>query len=172
MIGSHIHWLGFIDGELFCSSNVVNSLVNLIDEVKPRVIFAMWPIDRHPDHIMAGSAAMMAARKCDFRGEFYFYEEIFQSKGFTPVYFVDVSLVAEKKWEYLRKYACQNRNDWMLGMEQMAAKVRGNNTFHLVQSAEVFAPLPGGVMQGAQYVFSELPRAAERRPCIEGGDSK
>ena len=34
-----------------------DSLVKLIGEVKPRVIFGMWPIDRHPDHMMAGSAA-------------------------------------------------------------------------------------------------------------------
>ena len=46
LVGSTVHWLGFMDGELYATPEACAAVSNLVAELKPRAIFAMWPIDR------------------------------------------------------------------------------------------------------------------------------
>jgi len=163
-IGSTVHWLGFTDGELYATPEACRAVAGLIGELKPRAIFAMWPIDRHQDHSMAGTIALKAMRLAKYAGEFYYYEQVYGSKGFVPMHFVDVTDVVEEKQKYVRCNVCQNQDDYMNGVEMEGSKGRGYKCFYDTgrEHAECFAPLSGFLTQGPRCIFSELPRAKPR----------
>ena len=158
-LGSTVHWLGFTDGELYATPEACKAVADLITELKPRAIFAMWPIDRHQDHAMAGAAALKAARLTKYSGEFYYYEQVYGSKGFVPMHFVDVSAVIDLKQRYVRCHKCQNADDYMNRVEMEGAKGRGYKAFYDRgrRYAECFAPLSGFLTQGSRCIFNELP---------------
>ena len=165
LVGAKVHWLGFHSGgRLYATPEACQAVASLISDLKPRAVFAMWPIDRHQDHSMAGTIALKAAMLAEFRGEFYYYEEVYGSKGFVPSFFVDVSAVADEKRKYLRCHESQNNNDYLLNVEMHGAKGRGYQSMYFGgrEFAECFAPLSGFLMQGSRCIFGELPPAP---PC-------
>lgn len=159
LIGAKVHWMGLQDGRVYATPEACKDLSELILRLRPRAIFAMWPIDRHQDHSMAGTIALKAAMLAGFNGEFHYYEEVYGSKGFVPVHYVDVTAVAERKWEYIRCYKSQNAKDYLLNVEAHGAKGRGYQAMYRKGRGyvECFVPLPGFRVQGTKCIFSELP---------------
>lgn len=158
LVGAHVHWLDFVDGALYATPEVCRTLADLICEVKPRAIFTMWPIDRHQDHSMTGTITLKAATLSGYKGEFYYYEEVYGSKGFVPVHFVDVTKVIQQKQQYVRCYVSQNANDSLNLVEMCGSQGRGYKCMYVPgrQHAECFAPLSGFLTQGHHCIFSEL----------------
>ena len=165
LVGAKVHWLGFQDGRLYATPEACKAVADLISEVKPRAIFSMWPIDWHQDHSMAGTITLKVAMLAKFKGEFYYYEEVYGSKGFVPMHFVDVSAVADVKRKYLRCHESQNARDYLLNVEMHGAKGRDYQSMYLGGNdelfAECFAPLAGFQVQGSRCIFSELPSRNE-----------
>lgn len=108
---------------------------------------------------MAGTITLKAAMLAGYKGEFYYYEEVWGSKGFTPVHFVDVTKVVAEKQRYARCHVCQNANDSMNRVEMEGSHGRGYKCMYVPgrQHAECFAPLSGFLTQGHPCIFSELP---------------
>jgi LmbE family N-acetylglucosaminyl deacetylase len=158
LVGAKVHWLGFQDGRLYATPEACRAVADLVAAVKPRAIFSMWPIDRHQDHSMAGTITLKGAMLAKFKGEFYYYEEVYGSKGFVPMHFVDVSSVAEMKRKYLRCHESQNDGDYLLNVEMHGAKGRGYQAMYSGgrEFAECFAPLAGFHVQGSRCIFNEL----------------
>ena len=168
LVGAKVHWFGCKDGQLYATPDVCQALADLILELKPRVIFTLWPIDRHLDHAMAGMITLKAMKLAQYDGEIYFHEVsgLSGSKGFSPVYYVDVTALEDFKRKYSRCYASQNSNDHLVTMVMAAAKSRGDQT-HFPKGArlaECFAPLTGFRLQGKPCIFNELssPKGGER----------
>ena len=163
LVGAKVHWLGFVDGQLYATPEACQAVANLIAELNPRAVFAMWPIDRHQDHSMAGTITLKGAMLAKFKGEFYYYEEVYGSKGFVPAHYVDVSSVAEDKWRYVRCHESQNAKDYLCRVEMHGAKGRGYQAMydHSRPYVECFEPLPGFQVQGARCLFTELPQTRE-----------
>ena len=159
LIGAKVHWLDYCDGALYATPEACKDVADLIRQLKPRAIFAMWPIDRHQDHSMAGTITLKAAMLAGYKGEFYYYEEVWGSKGFSPVHFVDVTKVVAEKQRYVRCHVCQNANDSMNVVEMEGSHGRGYKCMYVPgrQHAECFAPLSGFLTQGHSCIFSELP---------------
>ena len=158
LVGSTVHWLGFMDGELYATPEACAAVSNLVAELNPRAIFAMWPIDRHMDHSMAGTITLKGARLAGYTGEFYWYEQVYGSKGFVPMHYVDVTSVIDDKQRYTRCHVCQNANDYMNKTEVHGARSRGYQSFYTSgrRYAECFAPLLGFKVQGTKTIFAEL----------------
>ena len=157
-LGATLHWLDEVDGSAYASSNACDRLAALIRELKPRAVFGHWPIDCHADHVMAGAALQKAAVLAGFRGEYYFFEEGLQSKGFPPTYYVDITRVRDEKARIVRLYACQNPDDSLVKFEVEPVNTAraGQMRFRpWMGSAEVFAPYPG-TAQGTRILFTEL----------------
>ena len=166
LVGAKVHWLGFQDGRLYATPEACKAVADLVAEVKPRAIFSMWPIDRHQDHSMAGTITLKGAMLAKFKGEFYYYEEVYGSKGFVPMHFVDVSSVAEEKRKYLRCHESQNDGDYLLNVEMHGARGRGYQAMYSGgrKFVECFSPLAGFHVQGSRCIFNELssPKGGER----------
>lgn len=158
-IGAKLHWLDEIDGEAYASKESCERLAALLKEIRPRAVFAHWPVDVHTDHVMAGAAALRAVFLSGLRPEIWFFEETYQAKRFVPDVFVDISSVYDKVWESLRLYECQYRDG------SMERRRKGSADFYGWHSAkydgrgksEGFMRFVQP-MQGETSVFSELPK--------------
>ena len=164
-VGAKLHWLDEVDGEAYACRETCEKLAAIMKELKPRAVFAHWPVDIHTDHVMAGAAALRAVFLSGLKPEVYFFDEEYQAKGFVPDRFVDITDVAERKYEILRNYRCQYRDGGIERRKRAGDMVNGMHTAILsLGSAEGFKALYPP-LQGERDVFSELPRTprAERK---------
>ena len=157
-LGAKLHWLDQVDGDSWVTKETCQKLAQLIEKIKPRAIFGHWPVDIHMDHMMSAASLQKAARMTGFSGEFYFFEESFDSKGFPDIFYVDITSVAEEKKRLIRLYECQNAEDGMCKEEMRNSRNRAIRMwpFRSDGYAEAFAPF-GGRAQGP-CIFAEIPR--------------
>ena len=157
-IGAKLHWLDEIDGEAYAGRETCHRLAAIMKDVKPRAVFAHWPVDIHTDHMMAGAAAVRAVFLSGLKPEVYFFDEVYQAKGFVPDCYVDITEVRERKTEILRMYKCQYRDGGIERRNIAGDMVSGMRTAILsLGYAEGFkAMFPQ--LQGERSIFSELPR--------------
>ena len=155
------HFIDEINGLAFASQEACERMAKLIGELKPRAIIMHWPIDIHMDHMMSAATLQKAARMTGFKGEYYFFEESYDSKGFPDVFYVDITSVAKEKERLIRLYVCQNTNDGMCVEEMQNSSRRALRMwpFRMGGYAEAFAPYVGRP-QGS-CIFAELPRDPE-----------
>jgi len=158
-LGAKVHTVDERDGEAYATRESVDRLVRILREVKPRAVFAHWPIDVHADHVMSFAAVMKAARIVDCPFEMYFFQYTVNSKNFPATIFVDITSVAEEKWRIIRLYASQNPGDAMCQEEMITSRrlAAGMWPPNPKGYAEAFAPLAGSP-QGPS-IFTEIQRA-------------
>jgi N-acetylglucosamine malate deacetylase 1 len=96
------------------SSQVLAVLIQLIREMRPRIILAPYWEDRHPDHEATGrivkEACFFAGVVKKGEGEPYRPTRLFYymlSYPFTPAFVLDISDVWERKMEAIRAYQTQ-----------------------------------------------------------------
>ena len=161
LAGAKTHWFDEVDGDCYANREVCRKVADLLKELKPRAVIAMWPLDRHLDHVMSSACIQKAIGIAGMqdRIELYFMEEAYDSRTFVPAYYVDVTEVADQKREFIRKHACQNANDSMcrLEMEDGASRAqRCASWAYGGRQVERFAVF-GGKPQGSRCIFNELP---------------
>lgn len=155
-LGAKLHWLDEIDGEAYANRQTCRKLADLIRELKPRAVFAHWPVDIHSDHVMAGAAALRAIFLSGLKPEVYFFDEAYQSKGFVPDRYLDIADVVERKYEILRMYKSQCRDGGMERRQKAYDEVNSMRTAMLgTGGAESFKALFPS-LQGQNDIFSEL----------------
>ena len=106
--------VGLPDGRLGTDAQHRDAVIRLIREVRPAVVLAPYPEDRHPDHGAAGrmareasflaGVAKVGAGEPHRPGRVYHY---MLHHPFTPSFVVDVSSVWERKWSAVTSYESQ-----------------------------------------------------------------
>jgi bacillithiol biosynthesis deacetylase BshB1 len=118
--------LGLPDRGLASLPAQLDRIVAAIRRYRPRIVFAPYPVDRHPDHVQCGKMAEEAVFNAKLRrympGEpawtaemLYFY---FINDAHTPQLVVDITDVQEIKMNALRAYRSQfepaaGQADWV-----------------------------------------------------------
>ena len=167
-VGAKLHWLDEVDGEAYACRETCEKLAGILKDLKPRAVFAHWPVDIHTDHVMAGAAALRAVFLSGLKPEVYFFDEEYQAKGFVPDRFVDITDVAERKYGILRNYKCQYRDGGIERRKRAGDMVNGMHTAILSDgSAEGFKALYPA-LQGERDIFSELPRTKRSERKFQG----
>jgi len=87
---------------------------NIIDQVKPHIVFAHSSKDGHQDHRNAGLAALSAARNTK---KVLLYESPAALKEFCPQVFVDVGSTFDIKMEALKAFGSQVSKVYFKGNE-------------------------------------------------------
>lgn len=171
-VGATLHWLDEVDGEAYACRETCRRLADIIKELKPRAVFAHWPVDIHTDHVMAGAAALRAVFLSGLKPEVYFFDEIYQAKCFVPDCYLDITDVFERKYEILRMYKCQYRDGGIEHRQKACDKVNGMRTAMLSTGcAESFKALYPP-LQGEKSIFSELPRTPRSGRKFQGAREK
>ena len=157
-LGARLHWLDQVDGDSWVERKTCEALANLIQTLLPRAIFGHWPIDMHMDHMMSAATLQKAVRMTGYNGEYYFFEESFDSKGFPDAFYVDITSVAAEKERLIRLYVCQNQDDSMCKEEMRNSRMRAGRLWppRMDGYAEAFASYVGRP-QGP-CIFAEIPR--------------
>lgn len=113
-IGAQLHWLDEIDGTAYASKDTCDKLVRLILKLQPVAIFAHWPIDMHPDHVMSGAATLRSiatASTKEYKPEVYFFFQEYGAKDYQPDVYLDITDVIDRKFELIRYWECQMPKD-------------------------------------------------------------
>jgi len=108
------------DGKVKVSDEFVNSVVKILRKYRPRIIFAPYFNDRHPDHIGASKIVKEAVffsgllkietemdgekQKIHRPDKLYYYMQTYE---FTPSFVVDISDHFETKMDSVRAYKSQ-----------------------------------------------------------------
>ena len=157
-LGATLHWLDEVDGEAYASRETCERLAKLLLELKPRAVFAHWPIDINTDHVMAGAAALKALQLANMMTpEIYFIEQEYQAKRFVPDQFVDISDVLTRKCELIRLYKCQYRDGGIERRKCAIAKANGMHSLLLSNgSAEGFMSFVQPLQGQGKTIFQEM----------------
>lgn len=115
--------LNIPDGKLKVNDTVINSAIKLIRKYKPKIIFAPYFNDRHPDHIGASKIVKEAVFfsglkkiETELNGmellphrpeKLYYYMQTYE---FIPSFIVDISEYFETKMKAVRAYKSQFYN--------------------------------------------------------------
>jgi LmbE family N-acetylglucosaminyl deacetylase len=98
-----LFWGNFRDTELVGNRELIHKIDEVIQKVKPDVVFLNFWADVHQDHRAAAQAAVSASR---YIKEVLFYE-VPTTQHFEPDIFVDIQDVLEDKLRLLRLHASQ-----------------------------------------------------------------
>ena len=155
-VGAKLHWLDEVDGEAYAGRETCEKLAALLKELNPRAVFAHWPVDIHGDHVMAGAAVQKAIFLAGIMPEIYFSEQGYQSKRFDPDQLLDITDVAERKYEIIRLYKCQYRDGGIERNKRAQDLVNALHSAKLSGASEGFTSFVPP-QQGQKSIFQELP---------------
>jgi len=100
-----IYFFGESDRGLKLTDPLLDKTESLLRKIEPRSIFIPTPMEYHPDHRVTAEVAWQSARRIsDFPIDVYSYE----ISTLAPInVLIDVSEVADKKYDVVKMYASQ-----------------------------------------------------------------
>jgi len=101
---------GQIDGDTIVNNEWVQKISSLLEEEKPDIVFAHWPIDAHKDHQAASLLTIQSWMRSKNKFALYFFEVCTgeQTMVFRPTDYVDISETQELKRKALYCHASQD----------------------------------------------------------------
>jgi len=102
-LNAELFYLGFEDTKVELSKNTIDIIENLINKVKPDLIFVHYPEDTHQDHRNTSQATITATR---YIKNVLFYE-VPTTINFLPTIFVDIGKYKQQKLDLLKKHKSQ-----------------------------------------------------------------
>ena len=98
-----IYWGGYQDTRISIDSDLINKIEQVINEVKPELIFCHYPDDTHQDHRHLAQAVISATRY--IRNVLLF--EGPTTQNFVPQIFIDISDTLKRKIDTLEAHQSQ-----------------------------------------------------------------
>jgi len=137
---NELFWGGYKDTEIANDRYLIVKIEEILERIKPDLIFVHWGEDTHQDHRNLSTSVASASR---YTRNVLLYEGP-TSVNFTPSVFVDINGVMERKLQALKAHASQIGKTGVeelsiLNLAQAAAHFRGVQG--KVKNAEGFVPL-------------------------------
>lgn len=112
VLGASLTFLDQVDGEVFADGRTCRLVADALRRLRPRAVFTLWPINRHPDHVAAYAIADQAVRMAGLAGR----TDVLMSENavgvitrqYEPEILVDISDVIERKKALVRLHRSQN----------------------------------------------------------------
>lgn len=120
LVGADVIWMGYDDEFLFSTRETRMSFIDAIRRAQPDVMFVLSPNDYHPDHRTAGQIARDARIPASVplidsaypyidRIPTVFVADTMGGQNFAPEGYVDITSVADIKWEMLARHDSQRK---------------------------------------------------------------
>ncbi len=135
-----LFWGRYKDTEIANDRHLIVKIEEILDHIKPDLIFVHWGEDTHQDHRNLSASVISASR---YTRNVLLYEGP-TTVDFTPSVFVDINGVMERKLQTLKAHASQIGKTGVeelsiLNLAQAGAHFRGVQG--KVKNAEGFVPL-------------------------------
>lgn len=142
VIGAKPVFAGQIDGDTEVNGKRIAAFSRLLAAQNPDIVFTHWPIDTHRDHQAASiltQRAWLEAKESRFRLYFFEVESGYQSLGFTPQIYVDISATRAKKQAAFFCHVSQHGEETYRAHSEIIERFRGREIG--VAAAETFVPM-------------------------------
>jgi len=142
ILGARPVFAGQIDGDTEVNPRRTQAFVALVLAQRPDLLLTHWPIDTHPDHQAASFLAIRAGLASRGRVPLYFFEVDYgyQTMGFQPTDYVDITAVRAKKKAALFAHRSQDGEAIYREHHEIMESFRGRESG--VAAAEAFVSLP------------------------------
>jgi LmbE family N-acetylglucosaminyl deacetylase len=109
IIGADPYFAGQTDGDTLFNKSEIKKLQDLLNRLKPDILYTHWPLDSHPDHQVASLLSAQCWLRMDKSFELYFFEvnSGSQTYQFLPTHYFDITPVVKKKEQALFKHVSQ-----------------------------------------------------------------
>jgi LmbE family N-acetylglucosaminyl deacetylase len=147
MLGAKPAFAGQIDGSSVVSNEWVTKMEQLIDDEKPDLVLAHWPIDSHKDHQCASLLTLQVWMRAKVKFDLYFFEvgTGVETMTFQPTDYVDITGVQELKRRAVFCHVSQNPPEiykpGVPGNQAIMEEYRGMQLG--VKAAEAFVKMVG-----------------------------
>jgi LmbE family N-acetylglucosaminyl deacetylase len=145
VLGAELYWGGFADGQVPSGAEAISVIEEVINRVRPDVIYTHALNDTHQDHRATAQATMSAGR---WAQRICGYESPTTTE-FNPTIFVEVAAGMERKLEALRAHTSQVLKNGLVDLEAIEAMARYRGFQARVRHAEAF--------ESARYVVRITP---------------
>lgn len=141
ILGAHPVYAGQVDGQTEVTPSRADEFARLLAAQEPDLVLTQWPIDTHPDHQAASLLTLRAYLRGSRRFPLYFYEvnSGFQSLGFAPNAYVDITPTRETKKQALFAHRSQDGERIYRKHHEVMETFRGRELN--VAAAEAFVAL-------------------------------
>ncbi|MGA5702519.1 PIG-L deacetylase family protein [Peterkaempfera bronchialis] len=133
-LGAELVGGGFRDGELDHRPALVNRIEEVLDAVRPDLVFTHAPADSHQDHRAAATATVAAARTLAT----VLHYETPSTLDFQPVVFGDITGLVPEKLRLLRHHLSQVIGGRRIDLAALSAQARFRGFQGRVTEAEGF----------------------------------
>lgn len=136
-------FLGQVDGDTVVNNAWVEKFDTVLKTVQPDLIFTHWPLDSHKDHLVASLLTIQAWKRSGALSDIYFYEVDtgFQSVGFKPTDYIDITATREQKKQAVYCHVSQKPESIYTMAHTAMENFRGLEIG--VSAAEAFVRLQG-----------------------------
>ncbi|NUQ66536.1 MAG: PIG-L family deacetylase [Pirellulales bacterium] len=120
IMGATPKFFPYAHEKLFADEATVKEVSAWLEDVKPDIVVAHWPLDTHPNHHVVGSLAWQSYRHSEV-WNLYFFEVMTdrQSLGFHAELYLDVGPVRETKRQACFCHKSQDPDGWWQVHEAM-----------------------------------------------------
>src|SRR5262249_50039701 len=142
ILGAKPVFAGQIDGATEVNRERTEALAALVRAAHPHVVFTHWHLAPPPHPQAASSLAIRACRAAGSRLPLYFFEvnSGYQTLGFQPTDYMDITTVREKKKAALLAHRSQDGEGIYRKHHEIMENFRGRESG--VGAAEAFVSLP------------------------------
>jgi len=134
VLGANLYWGRFEDTRVPSSSETVAVISDVMERVRPDVVYTHSPQDSHQDHRATALATFGAARR-SCRVLCY---EAPSSLNFTPLIYVDIAACLDGKLDALRAHMSQVLRNGLVDLEAVEAQARYRGFQGRIRLAEAF----------------------------------
>lgn len=166
LLGIRPVWLNEQDGNLLASKETCEAIAEMFLAHRPRAVFTLSPLDRHPDHVVTFAAVIraIAIAKLNPKPEILCYD--FNTNDVMPMsrvgYVTYTDEILERALQLVRAYQCQNPADCMaqryivqakyFGGRAMGARFGASDGRPYAECFGIFCPPP----RGTDSIINEL----------------
>ena len=130
----------------------------------PKAVFAIWPLDMHPDHAAVAEMtrkALFLLNRMDI--DLFFFSVLlgYESFHFDPIFTVDITSVYHDKMALVRAHATQNKDGSLERIVQIQSLIFGMKCGMNV--GEGFIPLKPEMIQKRNFLYENLTIAPARQ---------
>lgn len=126
---------GQIDSQSILDNSHYERFHQLLAAQNPDIVFTQWPIDEHSDHRAISALTLNAWLKSEKKFALYYYEVAGDTLMFSPVDYVDISGVEERRHAACYAHASQSPDKWYTEQTKIT-RFRGSQSGHA--QAEAF----------------------------------